>query len=487
MRKRPPPVGAGEVDDRVRLPPILGIGPGVYLSVLYGLIILAILFFLGLYPGLSRPGSVVSFRSEPWGAAIRIDGVNRGATPEDIFLERGSHTVELALPGFETRRLELESPGGIFFSLFFPRRLKVQENLTTAEPLSVIAAAAGDYAAWSFIGEATGAYQIPLSLSEGVYRGGPFLKGDKAEAAELIRALARFTASQASLRDLGRAKLLLDNGGRIPSPLSLLRSTGDILSWLSSAPGADAWLEALLPPEAAARVRDSGGNFAPAADPGSAGMGRLQPGTGGTGSTVDPGTGGTANQGPPSIEAGGLVFRRLEALPGLYYGETTVDSAAWEEFAGENPDWAAENIAKLREQALVSGDYLIPPAQGEGPRTGVSWHGALAYCRWLSGRLPPGFEGWEVRLPREAEWEALSSGAGPSSGEGFSTPEGLWEWCGDPYVPFPAFPAEAGAAAIVSSPERVLRKTGMPRASLPPEFCSPFVGFRPFLAPRNRP
>jgi hypothetical protein len=465
MRKRPETEGPGESDDRVRLPPILGVRPGVYLSALYGLIILAVFFSLCVYPGLSRPGSAVSFHSEPWGAAIRIDGINRGAAPEDIFLEQGSHAVELALPGFETRRFELETPGRIFFSLFFPRRLRVRENLAAAAPLSVIAAAAGDYAAWSFTGEATGAYQIPLSLSEGVYRGAGFLEGeDKAGAAELIRAAARFAVSQASLRDLSRAKLLLDNGGRAPSALSLIHSAGDILSWLSSTPGADAWLGALLPPESP--VRDSA--WGPAAGPGVSNPA--------AGPAVSPAAG-------PSIGAGGLSFRRLEALPGLYYSETPVDLAAWEEFVRDRPQWALENTAGLLEQKLVSGDYLISPGGESGARTGVSWHGALAFCRWISGRLPPGFEAWEVRLPAEAEWEIFSSGEDSLAGGA----EGLWEWCGDPYAPFPHFPAAPEAAAAVSSPERVLRKAGMPRGSLPPEFCSPFVGFRPFLAPRDQP
>jgi hypothetical protein len=440
-------------DDRVRLPAILGIQPGIYLFVIYGLIILGVLFLVCLYPGISRPGSIVSFQTEPWGAAIRIDGVYRGAAPEELFLDRGPHTVEFSLPGFESRRLELDIPGRAAFSLFFPRRLRAAEGLTTVDSPALIAAAAGDYAGWSFTGEASGTYQIPLSLSEGVYRGGPVLRGGEfAEAEELIRAAARFTASRGSFRDLSRAKFLLDNRGMAPSPLTLVRSAGDILAWLSSTPEAESWLAGFLPAEEAALVRDSAW------------------------------TGGRAGgrTGPESlsgalIEAGGLRFRGLgrgSPVPYLYYCESAVDSAAWEAFIRDRPEWAPEDAADLQTRNLAAAG----PEGGGVVRTGVSWHGALAFCRWLNGLLPPGFEGWEVRLPSEGEWE---------DAEGFFNSGGgdLWEWCSDPYAPFRSFPAGTEAAAAVSSPERVLRKRAAPRGSLPPEFSSPFTGFRPFLAP----
>jgi hypothetical protein len=428
-------------DDRVRLPAILGIQPGIYLTGLYGSAVLLILFFVCLYPGLSRPGSRVSFLVEPWGAAIRVDGVYQAAAPEELFLDRGPHSIELSLPGFETRRLELEIPGRTAFSLFFPRRVLVRETLAAPDPLSVIAAAAADYAGWSFTGEPTGAYQIPLSLSEGVYRGGPFLRGeDLADAEELIRAAARFAASQGSIRDLGRAEFLLGNRGAAPSPLTLVRSAGDILSWLSSAPEAESWLEGFLPPEAAERVRESSWAAGRAAE-----------------AAVFP----RALSGAV-VEAGGLRFRGLgrgdSSVPYLYYGESAADSAAWEAFVRDRPEWAVDDV---------------PPGGA-----GVSWHGALAFCRWLSGRLPPGFEGWEVRVPRETEWEAAAGFFAGGAGD-------LWEWCSDPYAPLRSFPAGTEAVEAVSSPERVLRKGAMPRASLPPEFRSSFVGFRPFLAPKG--
>jgi hypothetical protein len=468
MRKRPETAkqeDAAANDERVRLPSLLGIRPGVYLSVLYGLVLLGILFFLCLFPGLSRPGTLVSFVSEPEGAAIRVDGITRGAAPEKLFLDRGSHRVEFVLPGFETRDLELEVPGRAAFSLFFPRRLELKQVLTTADPLAVLAAAASDYAAWSFTGEATASYQIPLSLSEGVYRAGPLPEDRRGEAAELIRAAARFTVSQASLRDLVRAKLLLDNGGFVPSVSSLGRSAVDIVSWLSSAPGAALWLEELLPAEAAGTLRDS----AWARDTEEVPAAPVEP---------------AERAGGPMPEIAGFRFLPVSGAGGtFYYAEEPLGAASWEVFLEARPEWGYENLEILREQKLVNGDYLLArDSEKSGPQTAVSWYAARAFCHWLSGRLPAGFEGWEVRLPREEEWDACFSAA-PSSGTGGA---GLWEWCEDPYAPLNRFPAEREAVEFLSSPERLLRNGRRPdaRGSLPPDLCSPFAGFRPFLVPQ---
>jgi hypothetical protein len=469
MRKIIP---APEDEDIVRLKPILGLRPGIYLGALYGLAILAVLFFLCLFPGLSRPGSVLIVNTRPQGAAIRVDGINRGSAPEKIFVEKGSHTLELVMPGFETQRLELEVPGRIALSLFFPRRLVVEETLMTGDPLGVLLVAAEDYAAWSFTGEAAAAYQIPLSLSEGVYRAAPSLKGEQREAArDIIPAAARFAVSQASLRDLGRAKMLLDNGGFAPSPLSLAQSAGDILSWLSASPGTAPWLASLLPAEAAARIKDSPW-FAQAGS------------SGGTPAVAAGGQAGVPARPalPASLQAAGLLFYRVSADTDFYYGETPVSAGAWETFVRARPEWGADNSSRLREQNLVNSDYLITPGDGqikaEDPRTAVSWHAARAFCQWLGEQLPPGFETWEVRLPAEAEWEHAAAVFSPES-KGSSR---LWEWCLDPYTSLPSFSAAPWAVEALSSPEQVLR--GGTRGSLPPNFCSPFVGFRPFIALR---
>jgi hypothetical protein len=208
-------------EDQVRLKPVLGMRPGVYLAAAGAAVILMVLFFILLYPGIVRPGAMVVFTSEPAGAALRVDDIYAGSSPCRVFVSRGEHILEAVLPGFETERVECAVPSRLFASALFPRRYDVNVTLNTADPAAALAGAAYDYASWTFGGEPTAAWQVPLSLSEGVYRAGKAAS----EANGLLSAAARFAVTRAALRDLVRASTLAANNGNAPSPLTLARST----------------------------------------------------------------------------------------------------------------------------------------------------------------------------------------------------------------------------------------------------------------------
>ena len=473
--------------------------PGVYLTIMYALLLLGAAFFLLLFPGIAFPGSVLSVNSEPQGAAVRVDGVTLGATPCDLTIPRGTAHIELALPGFAPLRMEQDIPGSYFASLFFPKRIPLFGTLTAAEPAEALALSAADYARWSFTGEPTAAYQIPQDLSEGAYRLGPAAAADRSfqdEMNEILGAAARFAVTRAALRDLIRAKSLADGGGLSPSPLALADTAAAVLGYLSENSGAAVWLAETLPPESAGTVEGSSWHsrtLSAAADLTGG------PSTERTGPAVIPGEALRNFRPVPGgefIQAEG--FPRRVKLEGFYIYATELRGEDWERFLRDNPRWRRENAETLIAQGLASPGYLDEPVNPPYPvagAPGISWFAAAAYCEWLTASLPPSLAGWEARLPYEAEWEYAASLAGNGTLDLENMPGGFWEWCADPYAPLNYLSAEDDAAAAVSSAERSLRggswinspgSVGIEtRASLAPSSSSPFVSFRPALARRK--
>jgi formylglycine-generating enzyme required for sulfatase activity len=480
MREKPASMPKhNETDDTVKLKPFMGMRPGVWLTVLYSFILLVILFFLLVFPGLTRGGAVLSVKTEPMGAAIRINDVYMGTSADGIFLPKGSYTVEAVLPGFEKASSVHEIPRRVFGSLFFPLRKKIEFSLTASDPASAFAKEAADFAAWSFGPEPTAVWQIPLSLSEGAYRAGP--SGDPAMR-EILQAASRFTVTRAGLRDLVRAKILTDSRGLSPSPAGLTRSISDILLFLSENPGSAELLAGLLPQEPAALLNASDwikNKYPPFTVQSLA-------------ASV------TAAAFPAQLELAGIRFRAIPAAeitnssPGasrflhdasignFMVCETPVPRSLFETFIGENPQWNEGQTDYYPEQISV---YPSDTFDRE-IITGVTWHAAQAFCAWLTGRLPASLAGMEVRLPTEAEWK-FAAGSGI-----LGLGEGGWEWCADPFAPHQFIKASPDAIQAVGSPERALRgkissSLEWQRASLPPEFSSPFVSFRPVIAQRD--
>ena len=439
-----------DTEDQVKLKPFMGIRPGVYLTVLYSILLLFILFLILVLPGLREPGAVIVLKTEPGGAALRLDGVYRGTSADRIFVSKGPHVLEAVLPGFKPEAVAREIPGRVFGSRFFPLRYPLEFTLKTDDPAGVFANAAADFAAWSFGGEPTAVWQIPLSLSEGAYRTGPSYD---AELAGILTAAARFSVTRAGLRDLVRAAMLLDNGGLSPSPASIMGSVSQILLFLSENPGSAQWLSGLLPPESASALKASDWykNQPEAKD-----------------SSALPQAGSSARR----LELAGLSFIEVERAEGSSFliSENPVPRALYDTFLNENPSWRKEEEP----------DFFpdMPPL--DGVITGVSWFAANAFCQRLGGRLPSSMAGREVRLPAEDEWESAALLINHSG----------WEWCTDPYAPLPFIQVSAKAAEAVGSPERSIRSGLAPqvragsenRSSLPPEFSSPFVTFRPVIA-----
>ena len=458
-KKNEIPPEEAEIDDSVKLKPLVGIRPGVYLTVIYSILIITILFFLLVFPGLINPGAVIIVKTEPEGAAVRVDDVYRGLAGSKIFIPDGTYTIEAVMPGFEKQGIHQTIKGRVFASLFFPRRYIIEFPLKTADPAASFALYAAEFAEWTFAGEPVSSWQIPMTLSEGAYRAGHYA-GDKiGELKEILTASSRFTVTRAALRDLIRAKILLDNMGSAPSAAALLNSISDILVFLSDNPGSDQWLLDLLPPNSpvSGAIQSSEWHKHSAAA-----------------AAV---TAGVYNSGM-SIDLLGLRFSHItgEHSGEFYISETSVPISLYETFLNENPQWREQRTDYYPQEISVSPLEIY---RGSAV-TGITWYAAGAFCKWLSGFLPSSFADMEIRLPTEIEWQTASLSVNNMRIPG-------WEWCADFYAPLDFITASHQAVNLLGSPERSLRgrqslNSTETRAYLPPNFSSPFVTFRPVIA-----
>src|SRR5690554_4330005 len=80
----------------VRLKPFLGMQPGVYLTILYALILLTVVFLVAILPGIIKSGKRVTFTSAVAPSYVTVDGRYMGSTPVTAFLEPGQYTAVYA-------------------------------------------------------------------------------------------------------------------------------------------------------------------------------------------------------------------------------------------------------------------------------------------------------------------------------------------------------------------------------------------------------
>ncbi len=160
-----------------------------------------------------------------------------------------------------------------------------------------------------------------------------------------------------------------------------------------------------------------------------------------------------------------------------------------------------------------------PFGQEEHPVVGLSWHEAMAYCRWLTFKTAKPYD-----LPSEAEWEKAARGTDarlyPWGNEfgafhcncceiglgmtlpvdafpGGASPYGVldmsgnvWEWTQSLYQPYP-YEEQNGRESLPAQGLRVLRGGAFyynrfdvrctVRSRYAPDRKSPLVGFRPVL------
>ncbi|MDD4011183.1 MAG: PEGA domain-containing protein, partial [Sphaerochaetaceae bacterium] len=112
----------------VKLKPMFGLRPGVYLTILYSAIIVVSVFLVGFLPDIIHGYKRVSFTSSIEGVAIYVDGQYKGAAPFSANIKSGNHEIIYKSSGvvIDTKQIEVGHP--VFFNWLFPRRMSVNSD-----------------------------------------------------------------------------------------------------------------------------------------------------------------------------------------------------------------------------------------------------------------------------------------------------------------------------------------------------------------------
>ena len=539
IRRNPQPSDTQENQIEVRLKPILGISPGTYLSILYGIVILFILFMLLFFKGLRDQGEYIQVTTFPPGASVKIDGLYVGSSPCEALVLKGFHNVTISKPHFEPFVLKDTFKGPVFATLFFRPRRRLQINLELSDLQGLSRQALRDFSANP---------HIPEILSETVWAGYNSPSGND----ELYYFLDRakyFVTNSLQLHDFIYALGSLEANVGVMTPSSLISTVQNIVQLNQKYRNFPFWLAMVLQEDSGQRVVDSAWFSGFLSDYRSQ-YGQLQERIG---TTSQPGVGSstqirglrfyTVPAGELIQGAGKSGFASVQiphpvAIPSFYFSETEVPNRLYREFIEENPAWDPANKLQLEEQGLVDDEYLsgwqaedLQSDWEELPVSHVSFYAAQAFCQWLSAELPDSFAGYSARLPFESEWEWAARGGivgadtptgNKSAGERFFSPgiEGpgpvgssspnryglrdttgnLWEWCLDWYSPvkylFTSWNTETNdfdsSGEIPLGVEKVIRGGSWAneeelikissRGSQPPDWCTPYLGFRVILS-----
>lgn len=112
----------------VKLKSLCGMKPGVWLTVLYALILVLFIFFAGILPDLVHGFERVSFSSASYNAAVYVDSKYVGGTPFTAKIPSGEHSVVYKVNGVEIDSFSIKVGKPVFFNWLFPRKMSVSSS-----------------------------------------------------------------------------------------------------------------------------------------------------------------------------------------------------------------------------------------------------------------------------------------------------------------------------------------------------------------------
>lgn len=503
------------IDMQVKLKNIFGVEPGKYLTVLYLSVIALIFFGILFLPGLINCGSRVTFSTNPPEASVWINGEYAGTTPFTGFMEKGLHEVVFMKPGFHEKGEVLDVKGHFFATLFKKPELTVERKLEISDYRKLLEFSLDSILRWAAVEDYHEAYQPELLISKTIDslpeagRGNIYtevfleksLKNITREyfLADFVKAFYLYSGKKNPLAPLDTTNVLKSGLLKITENKEILMHLMKILDDNTSLANEKMDLakitELLLEKRKAQNtVYDY--------------------------SFISNSTGSRKN-----ILIGNKVFSPVpEGLyligsdnPDFYsrnypfypscsnvfdveyflISDRMVTNREYLEFTEEVGFWSSSNADELANRNLADQNYLSHWVSGKPlnsdmdlPVVNISYYASEAYAEWFSGKLE---KPYKAVIPDEYMWEAAYIAAGDKMEKAIGS---IWNWCSNwfNYADYinPEVSMNSSVNKKVSTQldniEKSLRGGNLTdssgrispwtRASLPPQWCTPFTGAR---------
>jgi gamma-glutamyl hercynylcysteine S-oxide synthase len=498
-----------EKPDIVKLKPVSGIAPGLYLTIIYSIIAVIILFLVLLLPGIVKNGSKVTFITAVpessavsplgTGAAVYQDSTYLGSGNFTVFLKKGTYTFRFEKPGYISEEMNISIGGRIMFSLFFPKKATVEKKMKLASLDEYLSLRIKDLYAWSFITEYSQSYFYPehfSALAQDIAAAD--LDGDQLERVErFYQHTAALISSDAMFRDYQKGAEVLNAAYSSsnktvftnPEHLGLLNSyygsrisdSQEILTDMPEriSPNSDIF-------DAAVSLKLLGVNYASVA-------------------------GGAYTAGRTGTELPGKLdeYPVYHEVEDFFISVREVSERDFAYFINENPYWSSTNSDVLIESNLVD-DFYLNGIDLDNPKDfpvrNISWHAAAAYCSWLTEKIAAensDYQSLMATLPTGAQWEYAAAASDAAFTTALSVAPAfalkpvhllgnVWEYTSETYLPTgKALFHNIDSELRDVDTEKVVRGGSWANEALPdilysygsaaPYSCSEFIGFRPVL------
>ena len=364
----------------VKLKPFHGIRPGVYIIIIWALIILLLAFVLFVLPGLVSNTSYVTFNEPVVGSGVYEDGIYLGSATDGVYKTTGgNHKYTFTYEGEEYGEVESKVKRKVFFTLFShkPQLIVPERSYNDEVKEKVVSAFIRDVTSYSAVISAPDTFHYPPIFSAFASNSVEMSIKDVRDA--WLLALSHISSSSLYEDYKVGKEILLKNG---------------ILFETEESKELEYYIDALFNGEKVTLEKSMENNILlPTKDgdffhyePTIVEMGYS------TTLTVE-----SAKEAPVKVEVYDFSIAR-----------NLVTEHDWALFVEENPKWSKDNLETLVEEGLVDSNYLkgitlSPYINSIRPIRNISYYAASAYVEWKSGK-----DGVIYHIPTEKEWYTAS-------------------------------------------------------------------------------